>query len=120
MPGKTTKQEAMKFFLSPEGHPKDRIIINENSQIPKEGQFISLNGYPFLAKPNNEIDLPRPVIEMLRTRIATDSIQDSDGKWHHKDVPRITFTVLHKDVTGLEDPKNAVPPYVESVESVLS
>lgn len=93
-----------KYFITPEGHPRDRVIINENSRIPKEGQFISLNGYGFLAKPNAEIDLPRPVLEMLDTRIETETIQDEDGKSFTRDIKRITYTLVKRDVNRTEEP----------------
>lgn len=99
-------QTESNFFESPIGHPRDRILIHENSDIPKEGQFISLNGYAFLAKPGHEIDLPRPVRLMLDTRIRTEIIPGEDGgKDFTRDIPRITYTLLQKDVQPEEEGK---------------
>ena len=86
------------YFTSPEGHPRDRIIIHESMEIPKEGLFISLNGYPFLAKPGVEIDIPRPVRMMLDTRIKTETVQGEDGKDHKRNIPRITYTLIKEGV----------------------
>lgn len=96
------------YFTSPRGHIRDRIRINENAEIPKEGQFISLNGYGFLAKPGQEIDLPRPVRLMLDTRIKTDTIQGDDGRNQTKDIPRITY-VLIKEGVNLPPPEAPAP-----------
>ena len=85
------------YFKSPEGHPRDRIIIHESLDIPKEGLFLSLNGYSFLAKPGMEIDLPRPVRKMLDTRIKTETIQ-TDGVEHVRHIPRITYTLVQEGV----------------------
>ena len=86
------------YFISPAGHIRDRIIIHQTSKIPKEGQFISLNGYSFLAKPGEEIDLPRPVRQMLDTRIERETLVGDDGKEYHRDIPRITYTLIKEGV----------------------
>jgi hypothetical protein len=91
------------YFSTPQGHPRDRIIIHESMEIPKEGIFISLNGYSFLAKPGAEIDLPRPVRLMLDTRIKTETVQGDDGKNHNRNIPRITYTLVKQGV-NLPDP----------------
>jgi hypothetical protein len=90
-----------KYFTSPIGHPRDRIRINENPELPKEGIFMSLNGFAFLAKAGVEIDLPRPVRLMLDTRIKTETIQDENGKDHLRNISRITYMLIKEDVGGL-------------------
>ena len=100
-----------RFFTSPIGHIRDRILIHESMDIPREGIFMSLNGYPFLVKPNVEIDIPRPVREMLDTRIKTESVQGADGRLHHRNIPRITYTLIKENVGA------AVPVPVTDGES---
>jgi hypothetical protein len=94
------------FFTGPKGHPKDRIKINESSELPKEGIFFGLNGYQYLAKPGVEIDIPRPVRLMLDTRIRTETIRVDDGRGHvethARDIPRITYTLIKEDVDRVE------------------
>ena len=51
-------EESLKFD-GPTGHIRDRIIVHQNPDIPKEGIFLSLNTYPFQIKPGEEIDIPR-------------------------------------------------------------
>lgn len=87
-----------RYFIGPEGHVRDRIILHESQEIPKEGMFISLNGYPFLAKPGVEIDLPRPVRLMLDTRVKTETIQGDDGQDYHRHIPRLTYTLIKEGV----------------------
>ena len=89
-------------FINSKGHVRDRIILHESQKIPKEGQFISLNGYAFLAKPGVEIDIPRPVRTMLDTRIETETIQDDSGKSYTRNIPRITYTLVKEGVNAEE------------------
>jgi hypothetical protein len=97
------------YFVSPKGHPRDRIIINESSELPKEGIFISLNGYAFLAKPEVEIDLPRPVRLMLDTRIRTENLRVDDGKGgmttHTRNIRRISYRLIKEDVDAIPSPE---------------
>lgn len=87
-----------RFFLNPQGHIRDRIIIHQSSKIPKEGQFVSLNGYSFLIKPGEEVDIPRPVRLMLDTRVETETIQGEDGKTYSRNIPRFTYTLIKEGV----------------------
>ena len=90
------------WFTSPVGHIRDRIRIHDSKEIPKEGMFIGLNGFTFLVKPNEEVDLPRPVRLMLDTRIMTETIMQDDGNGrfveHKRDIPRITYTMIKEGV----------------------
>jgi hypothetical protein len=99
MPRKTDEElHPEGYFTTPEGHPRDRIIIHENSNIPKEGVFLGVNGFQMLAKPGIEIDIPRPVRQMLDTRIQTEIIQGDDGKDHVRNIPRFTYTLIKEGV----------------------
>lgn len=103
-----------KYFLNPIGHIRDRIVINESSDLPHGGQYIALNGFGFLAKPNVEIDLPRPVRLMLDTRIKTETIHSFDEQTgarevHLRDIPRITYRVIKLGVNLDKDGKIIKP-----------
>jgi len=91
-------EDSNKYFNSPVGHIRDRIIINEGPEIPKEGIFISLNGFSFQAKAGVEIDIPRPVRIMLDTRIKTDTYEDNEGKRLTRDIKRFTYTLVKEGV----------------------
>ena len=113
MPSKPKTEEEKspeKFFNSPIGHIRDRIVIHPSMEIPKEGLFLSLNGFGFLIKPGQEIDLPRPVRLMIDTRIKTETIQGDDGKEYTRDIPRFTYTLIKEGVNipspeAIEDEK---------------
>ena len=92
------------YFINPKGHIRDRIILHPSMEIPKEGFFVSLNGYPFLIKPGVEVDIPRPVRKMLDTRIKTETLQGDDGKEYTRDIPRVTYTLV-KEGVNLPDPE---------------
>ncbi len=96
------------YFDSPVGHIRDRIKINESPDIPKEGLFISLNGFPFLAKPGFEIDIPRPVRLMLDTRIETKTYYDENQRPYTRDIPRITYILIKENVNAGKVPSAAV------------
>lgn len=97
------------YFISPKGHPRDRIIIHESADMPKEGLFLSLNGFAFLAKPDVEIDLPRPVRQMLDTRVKTETRRVDDGHGnmivHTRNIRRFTYTLVKENV-------DAIPPEI--------
>jgi hypothetical protein len=97
------------FFHGPAGQIRDRIIIHEAEDIPKEGLFISLNGYPFLCKPGVAIDIPRPVRLMLDTRITRVTKHDETGKEYTKDVKRINYTLV-KEGVNIEEKVEVPPP----------
>jgi len=100
---KTAEAFDPEFFFMPDGHIRDRIILHETVDIPREGQFVQLNGFGFQCKPGVPIDLPRPVRKMLDTLITTDIIQEKDGTEYKKNRPRFPYTLLIKDVkTGTE------------------
>lgn len=104
----TVKQEEESLtFNGPMGHIKDRIVIQEGVDIPREGVFMSLNGFPFLAKPGEEIDIPRPVRKMLDTRIITVTSHDENGKEYTKDVRRINYILIKEGVNLTEVPEGA-------------
>lgn len=96
-------------FEGPMGQIRDRIVIHQNPDVPKEGIFLSLNGYPFQIKPGEEIDLPRPVLKMLDTLIKTETTQGDDGKSYTRDIPRYTYTVI-KEGVNLDAEGNVIVP----------
>ena len=97
-------EESLKFD-GPTGHIRDRIIVHQNPDIPKEGIFLSLNTYPFQIRPGEEVDIPRPVRQMLDTLIKTETTQDDDGKPYTRDIPRYTYTLVKEGVNLGEDGK---------------
>jgi hypothetical protein len=96
--------DAPGFFTHPRGHVRDRIILHETKESYKEGQFVGLNGFPFLIQYNKELDLPRPVLQMLRTRIQTIILKDKDtGVETVRNIPRFNFTVVKENVNQIQD-----------------
>lgn len=85
-------------FITPAGHIRDRIIIHQTPEIPKEGAFVSLNGFPFLIKPGVEVDIPRPVRQMIDTLYYTDLIQDEEGGEYTRQRLRYPYTLIKEGV----------------------
>jgi hypothetical protein len=103
--------ELTDFFDSPIGHIRDRIVINPSQDIPKFGQFVSLNGYSFQIVPGKEIDLPRPVLRMLDTRIKMETHQEGDETFT-QDIPRFTYTLIKAGVNVGENGQILTPAEV--------
>jgi hypothetical protein len=108
---KQKNAEKAKYFISPIGHIRDRIIIHENPDFPKEGLSLGLNGFHFLAKPGVEIDIPRPVRKMLDTRVITTSTQGQDGVVYTRNIPRVSYTLIKENVgkDGKGSPEQDIP-----------
>lgn len=101
--------DAPGYFTHPRGHIRDRIILHETMNSFKEGQFIGLNGFPFLVQYNKEVDVPRPVIEMLRTRIEEKIEKNLEtGEETVRRIPRFNFTVVALNVNKTEEVKDEV------------
>jgi hypothetical protein len=92
------KQAKEPIFDTPHGHIKDRILIHETAEIPRDGLFFGLNGIQYLVKAGVEIDIPRAVRLMLDTRIRTETIKGDDGKDYTRDLKRITYTLIKEGV----------------------
>jgi hypothetical protein len=103
------------FFVSPAGHPRDRIILHESAEATKGGRFFALNGYSFLAQSGVEIDIPRPVRLMLDTLIRTETNVRNDGNGHtireSRNIPRFPYVLVKQDV-------DAIPDEVPSAEAI--
>lgn len=96
------KSKKEDLFLSPKGHPRDRILVHENPNLPSDGLFVALNGYSFHIPLGIPVDVPRPVRQMLETRIQTEhrTVLDAPGKVsiHSRNIPRIPFVLIAENV----------------------
>lgn len=95
-------------FEHPEGHIRDRIIINQGADMPDKTVFVALNGFPFDIPVGIEVDIPRPVRKMLDTRIKTETVRVDDGhgrvEAHSRHIPRFTY-ILIKEGVNIPDPE---------------
>lgn len=109
------------YFVSPVGHIRDRIILNESPEIPKEGMFVGLNGVQCLIKPGVEVDIPRPIRLMLDNRIQTETTQSDDGqgniKDHNRHMRRVTY-ILVKEGVNVPSPEAIAAAKEASEEKV--
>jgi hypothetical protein len=123
MPAKKQGEKPDKFdenyFVSSQGHIRDRIIVNENPETPP---FVALNGFAYDLPKNVEIDLPRPVRKMLDTLFYTKHNYVQEGPGVVKDYPqhirRVTYTLIKEDVGRGEDikPELTSNPFIESAQ----
>jgi hypothetical protein len=96
-----------KYFASPAGHPKDRIVLHETAEATKGGRYFSLNGFSFLAQSGVELDVPRPVRKMLDTLIRTETLTHDDGNGklvrESRNVPRFPYVLVKEGVDAIPE-----------------
>jgi len=92
------------YFLHPEGHPRAWVIVRDTGQPHEKKQpFVSLNGYAFQFQKNVPIQLPIPVINMMRNCIYTTTERDPDtGEESNRDIPRFSIERLDHAPDGLD------------------
>jgi len=105
---KPEEKPKVEKFINPQGHIRDRIIMHQTADIPKQGAFISLNGYAFQAKPGEAIDIPRPVRKMIDLCVITEIIQGTDEKGNSEEYtrnrPRYPYTLVAEDIEHPDSP----------------
>lgn len=101
------KIEGSPKFTDPKGHPKDRIILHPTEDMPKQGQYFGLNGYGFQIKPGEEVDIPRPLRQMIDNCITTKLIQEN-GEEYIKNYPRFPYTLVKEDVDSVDSSPEAI------------
>jgi hypothetical protein len=110
------KEDPNNYFNSPVGHIRDRIKVNPDKDIPRQGMFVSLNGFAFQIVPGKEVDIPRPVRLMLDTRIKTETEQDENGNSYTRDIPRFTYQLIKEGVNLDAEGKVIMPGAVPVTE----
>jgi hypothetical protein len=91
------------FFTHPEGHPKQWVIIRDTGQPNEKKQpFVSLNGYAYQFQKNVPIQLPTPVLNMMRNCVYTKTERDEDtGEETIRNIPRFSIEVLPNAPDGI-------------------
>lgn len=69
-PAKTEKAK-------PVGLPETvRIILEENDNIPPNGQYFGLNGRGYMLRPGMEVNVPRGIIDILDHAVMSTPVID--------------------------------------------
>jgi hypothetical protein len=92
------------YFVHPEGHPKEWVIVRDTG-LPHEKKqpFVALNGYAYQFQKNVPIELPVPVINMMRNCIETTIERDPQtGIESKRDIPRFSIERLDHAPDGLD------------------
>lgn len=84
------------IFTHPDGHPKQWVIIRDTGQPNEKKQpFVSLNGYAYQFQKNVPIQLPTPVLNMMRNCVFTKTERDEEtGEETQRNIPRFSIEVL--------------------------
>ena len=76
-------------------HPKVTIRINEDASANGTGDvYVRVNEYEALIKRNVDVDIPRPVYQMLTNAIEIKGLQNKDGTIDYRSVPSYNVTYL--------------------------
>jgi hypothetical protein len=96
-------------FEHPEGHIRDRIILNQSPEFTGKSHVVGLNGFLFDIPFGVEVDIPRPVRQMLDTRIRTETIRVDVGngqmETRTRDIPRLTYRLVKEGINLPEPPQ---------------
>lgn len=70
------------------------IHIHKSSDDTGADQvFVSVNGKSFLIKRGEDVEVPEPVVEVLKNAVETHGYQDRDGNYHTREVQAYPFMV---------------------------
>lgn len=58
--------------------PRIKIMLEDNDNVPPGGQFISVDGVPYLLQPNMEADVPVNVLDVLDHAIMSVPVVDEN------------------------------------------
>lgn len=59
-----------------------------------EPVFVGFNGVGYSVPRGINVEVPEPIVEILRNAVTDMVTQDEDGLMHHSDVPTVPFTDL--------------------------
>jgi hypothetical protein len=92
------------FFTHPEGHQRAWVIVRDTGQPHEKKQpFVSLNGYAFQFQKNVPIQLPVPVINMMKNCVFTKIERDSEtGEEFVRNIPRFSIERLDHAPDGVD------------------
>jgi hypothetical protein len=91
-------------FIHSGGHPRQWIILRDTGQ-PNESKtpFVSLNGFALRMQKNVPINVPVPVIEMMKLCVYTKIERDPDtGEEYTRNIPRFSIERLDHAPDGTD------------------
>jgi hypothetical protein len=63
---------------TPKPQPRIRIVLEDNENIPPGGQFVQVNGMPYMLQPNMEMDVPVSVLDVLDHAVMSVPVKDDN------------------------------------------
>jgi len=84
--------------------PRIKIILEDNDNVPPGGQFISVDGVPYLLQPNMEADVPVNVLDVLDHAITSVPVVDADKNViGYRDRLRFPYRVIRNRERDIAD-----------------
>jgi hypothetical protein len=75
-----------------------RIVLEDNSEIPPTGQFFSVNGRPYILRPNEEAEVPVELLSSLNDAVMEVPIMQGDQVVGYRKRMRFPYRVIAKDI----------------------
>lgn len=89
-----TVQDMEKTKADLRAQTKYRITVHEQDNTDDKNQvFVSVNGYPYLIRRGEEVEVPEGVLNVLREAVIGKISKDKDGNEVIKSVNRFAYTV---------------------------
>lgn len=70
--------EAVELPQAPANEQRIRIVLEDNDQIPPGGQFLQVDGRPFLLQSGMEMDAPVSVLDVLDHAVTSVPVTDEN------------------------------------------
>lgn len=72
-----------------------KIILDENDEIPPNGQFFGVNGTGYQIQPGKPVEIPEFLLGVIDTAVTTKPVTDENGRVvGYREVPRFPYRIV--------------------------
>ena len=80
---------------APDKVKRVKIILDENDEIPPNGQFFGVNGTGYQIQPGKEVEIPEFLLGVIDNAVTTKPVLNDDGQVvGYRDVPRFPYRIV--------------------------
>jgi hypothetical protein len=81
--------------------PRTRIMLEENDQIPPNGQFFGADGVGYMLKAGEEADVPESIISILNSAVMSVPVLDDGNRvTGYRDKLRFPYRIITESRPG--------------------
>lgn len=82
---------------APQDEKRIRIMLEDNDAIPPGGQFIQVQGFPYILMPGYEVDVPESILDVLDHAVMSVPVTDVDKQVvGYRDRLRFPYRVIRQ------------------------